>query len=306
MYAEAQPWVFSHYVHLLCEEDKRNKGRLFIDYAPRASKQLDICPWIIHQYMLRDTYTALFPDFIAFIENSLGMQNYVYMLIDQKFIPECEEGWPHETFIYGFDKQSGICNVADFTFSSNGQYAYTKTNIENLKKGSANITTSKDYMKYVHLLRFNREAEYEFDKEWLKTSLRDYQRATNPYDHYRHMYNRYICLGYGAAIYDIIIDDAIKCVNEGKEVDIRMLHNIYDHKVFMLKRVEFLLANGMIRSSDLYSKSKKMSALSNALRLSAMKNNLKPRSGWINTFSNAMLELKSIENELIDNTLREL
>ena len=102
VHPETQPWIFSNYVTLLCEKDRRNPNALYIDYAPRAAKQLDVCPWIYNQSMLRSSFKVLVPDLRTFIREALLAKNYIYMLIDQKYIQECKNERLHEKLIFGY------------------------------------------------------------------------------------------------------------------------------------------------------------------------------------------------------------
>lgn len=259
----AKKWIFSNYIQLRCyniEEIFTGDDMLFADMMP-GSSSLKECPYLITSLMTKDQIESYCGNIIDFIIKTIDLNGYVYGVFDEAKIlanVEVDYKFPHELFIYGYDMKKEIFYVGDFTFKDH--YSYNTVSFEDVRRGYEDITASDDHMfkddykgrrgLYV-ILKNTDTAYYEVDPVLIRRTLREYINSVDTKDHFRMNRNRFNDTTFGISVYDRVYDRIQKQMSEEEpDFDIRALHIMYDHKVLMLERIKYLMANGYLDVND--------------------------------------------------------
>lgn len=251
-------WVYSNYIQLRCyhiTEIFTGDDMLFADIMP-GSSSLKECPYIITSLMTKnqiDSYCN--GDVLDFIIKTIDMGGYVYGVFDEAKIlcdVDLDYKFPHELFIYGYDKEKKIFNVGDFTF--NEKYAYTTVTFEEVEQGYNVIAPKDDHMfkddykgtRGLYVIWKNNETPYyELDEKLIARTLHEYLECLDTKDHFRMMRNRFDDTIFGIDVYDSVLKQVEKQVESG-DFDIRATHIMYDHKVLMYDRIQYLMEKNVI------------------------------------------------------------
>ena len=250
----AKKWIYSNYIQLRCynvEEIFTGEDILFTDIMP-GNSSLTECPYLIASLMTKEQIESYCGDIVDFIIKSLDLGGYVYVVIDEaKILSDMDIGYkfPHELFIYGYDIDGEGFYVGDFTFKD--KYAHNKISFEDVRKGYEVITAAEDHMfkhdykgtRGLYVLFKNTDTMYyDVDITLIRDTLREYLNSQDTKNHFRMMRNRFHDTTFGVEVYDKVYDRIMKQV-EREDYDIRALHVLYDHKVLMLDRIKYLMAN---------------------------------------------------------------
>ena len=101
------------------------------------------------------------------------------------------------------------------------------------------------------IMKNNENTYYDIDIELIERTLREYLNCEDTKNHFRMMRNRFNDTTFGVDVYDRVIEQIDKQLHaEEPDYDIRSLHLIYDHKVLMLERIKYLMANDYIPFSQ--------------------------------------------------------
>lgn len=251
-------WVYSNYIQLRCHhitEIFTGDDMLFADIMP-GSSSLKECPYIITSLMTKgqiDSYCG--GDVLDFIIKTIDMGGYVYGVFDEAKIlcdVDLDYKFPHELFIYGYDKEKKIFNVGDFTF--NEKYAHTTVTFEEVEQGYNVIAPKDDHMfkddykgtRGLYVIWKNNETPYyEVDVQLIVRTLHEYLECLDTKDHFRMMRNRFDDTIFGVDVYKSVLAQVEKQVEAG-DFDIRATHIMYDHKVLMYERIKYLMEKGYL------------------------------------------------------------
>ena len=255
-------WVYSNYIQLRCyhiTEIFTGDDMLFADIMP-GSSSLKECPYIITSLMTKNQIDSYCDgDVLDFIIKTIDMGGYVYGVFDEAKIlcdVELDYKFPHELFIYGYDKEKKIFNVGDFTF--NEKYAHTTVTFEEVERGYNVIAPKDDHMfkddykgvRGLYVIWKNNETPYyELDKMLVIRTLHEYLECQDTKDHFRMMRNRFNDTIFGIDVYDSVLEQVEKQVESG-DFDIRATHIMYDHKVLMYDRIKYLMEKGLLKQNQ--------------------------------------------------------
>lgn len=251
-------WVYSNYIQLRCyhiTEIFTGDDMLFADMMP-GSSSLKQCPYIVQSLVTKgmlDSYCD--GDVIDFIIKTIDLGGYVYGVFDEARIlcdVKLDYKFPHELFIFGYDKDKQIFNVGDFTFKE--KYGYTTVTFDEVRRGYEVIAPKDDHMfkddykgfrgLYV-IFKNNATSYYELDTGLIARTLHEYLDCEDTKDHFRMMRNRFNDTVFGIDVYYTVQGQVLKQVDRG-DFDIRALHVMYDHKVLMYNRLKYLMDKKLI------------------------------------------------------------
>lgn len=259
----ARKWIFSNYIQLRCytiNEIFTGDDMLFTDMMP-GSSSLKECPYLIFSLMTKEQVESYCGNIIDFVIKTIDLNGYVYGVFDEAKIlcnAEVDYKFPHELFIYGYNIEKEIFYVGDFTFGEH--YTYSTVSFSDVERGYEVINAPEDHMfkddykgtrgLYV-ILKNNETTYYSLDIELITRTLREYLECKDTKDHFRMMRNRFDDTTFGVDVYDKVIAQIDKQLHaEEPDYDIRSLHLMYDHKVLMLERIKYLMANDYLPFSQ--------------------------------------------------------
>ena len=259
----AKKWIFSNYIQYRCyeiEEIFTGDKMLFTDIMP-GSSSLKECPYLITSLMTKEQIESYCGDIVDFIIKTIDLGGYVYGVFDEAKIlsdVNVDYKFPHELFIYGYDIDGEGFYVGDFTFKD--KYAHNKLSFEDVRKGYDVITASDDHMfkddyngtRGLYVIFKNTDTcYYQLDTVLIRDTLREYLNSQDTKNHFRMMRNRFNDTTFGVEVYDKVLERINYQMSlEEPDFDVRALHVMYDHKVLMLERIKYLMANGYLNYDE--------------------------------------------------------
>lgn len=255
----AKKWIYSNYIQLRCyniPEYTSGDEILLCDMMPGSSSMKE-CPYLIFSLITKPQIESYCGDVIDFIIKTIDIGGYVYGAFDEaRMISNVgvDYKFSHELFIYGYNTNEEIFYVGDFTFKD--KYAYTTVPFDAVKRGFDVLTAKEDHVfkddykgtRGLYVIQKNVDNKYyDIDPVLIKRTLEEYLECKDTKDHFRMMRNRFSDTVFGVNVYKALKDRVHKQLEaEEPDFDIRALHIAYDHKVLMLERLKYLMANEVI------------------------------------------------------------
>ncbi|MCG8499904.1 MAG: hypothetical protein MJB12_05785 [Firmicutes bacterium] len=254
-------WIMNHYIQLWCSGYGSKNRDMVLNFIPLSNPchSWDKCEYIKHQRIDLTFMMNHWQSIVDFTIDSINGGWYVYMLLDQYFIPESELGdgthFAHKNFFYGYEKTKKLFYIADHF--DEGKYGFKTVGFSNMLKAFDSVTKGAEYRAfrqsskdsfYLHsfrdlcyLIKLN-DHDYSFNKQLLEDYLSDYFYSTNRFQFYHHYsFNKMI---YGLDTYACLIE----YINDTHDtnidsIDYRIFTMLKDHKNLMLLRLAYLKAN---------------------------------------------------------------
>lgn len=256
----AKKWIFSNYVQLRCyniQEIFTGDDMLLTDMMP-GSSSLKQCPYLVFSLLTKEQIESYCGNIIDFIIKTIDLEGYVYGVFDEAKIlcdAEVDYKFPHELFIYGYNRDEEVFYVGDFTFQDH--YSYNTVSFADVERGYEVITAQEDHMfkddykgkRGLYVIIKNSDTPvYELDVELIKASLKEYLNSEDSKNHFRMMRNRFNDTTFGIKVYDKVLLQIDKQLHaEEPDFDIRALHVMYDHKVLMYERLKYMMNHGFLK-----------------------------------------------------------
>ncbi|MNW44687.1 hypothetical protein D3C74_219260 [compost metagenome] len=247
-YPQAKPWIMTHFIPL---QLTLNEGSSYVDFY--RTPTFEFCPWLLRQHLSRQLVRNFNKDICTFLMDCIDMNNYIYLLLDQAQFLDIESFFSHDSFIFGYDEERDIFHIADFTFAG-GKYSFNEITFEQMRRAYEGIDDDGDWLYAwkggLSLLQFNERAAYDFNLNYVIEHLKDYLNGENPADKYRELgYITNPCV-WGIRVYDELILDITRIRSGQIEEDNRPFQMIYDHKILMLERIDFMNQIGVLGESN--------------------------------------------------------
>lgn len=255
----AKRWIYSNYIQLRCyniPEYTSGDEILLCDMMP-GSSALKECPYLIFSLITKPQIESYCGDVIDFIVKTIDLGGYVYGAFDEaRMISDISVDYKfsHELFIYGYNMEEEVFYVGDFTFKD--KYAYTTVTFDAVKRGFDILSAGEDHVfrddykgtRGLYVIQKNVDSKYyDIDPVLIKRTLEEYLKGEDTKDHFRMMRNRFSDTIFGVNVYEALKNRVDKQLHkEEPDFDIRALHIAYDHKVLMLERLKYLMANEVI------------------------------------------------------------
>lgn len=255
----AKRWIYSNYIQLRCyniPEYTSGDEILLCDMMPGSSAMKE-CPYLIFSLITKPQIESYCGDVVDFIVKTIDLGGYVYGAFDEaRMISDVSVDYKfsHELFIYGYNIEEEVFYVGDFTFKD--KYAYTTVTFDAVKRGFDVLSAGEDHVfrddykgtRGLYVIQKNVDSKYyDIDRVLIKRTLEEYLTGADTKEHFRMMRNRFDDTVFGVNVYEALKARVDKQLHkEEPDFDIRALHIAYDHKVLMLDRLKYLMANEVI------------------------------------------------------------
>lgn len=255
----AKRWIYSNYIQLRCyniPEYTSGDEILLCDMMPGSSAMKE-CPYLIFSLITKPQIESYCGDVVDFIVKTIDLGGYVYGAFDEaRMISDVSVDYKfsHELFIYGYNMEEEVFYVGDFTFKD--KYAYTTVTFDAVKRGFDVLSAGEDHVfrddykgtRGLYVIQKNVDSKYyDIDRVLIKRTLEEYLTGADTKVHFRMMRNRFDDTVFGVNVYEALKARVDKQLHkEEPDFDIRALHIAYDHKVLMLDRLKYLMANEVI------------------------------------------------------------
>lgn len=255
----AKRWIYSNYIQLRCYnilEYTSGDEILLCDMMPGSSAMKE-CPYLIFSLITKPQIESYCGDVVDFIVKTIDLGGYVYGAFDEARMisnVSVDYKFSHELFIYGYNMEEEVFYVGDFTFKD--KYAYTTVTFDAVKRGFDVLSAGEDHVfrddykgtRGLYVIQKNVDSKYyDIDRVLIKRTLEEYLTGADTKEHFRMMRNRFDDTIFGVNVYEALKARVDKQLHkEEPDFDIRALHIAYDHKVLMLDRLKYLMANEVI------------------------------------------------------------
>lgn len=239
------PYFYNEFVQLKYHEDW---GMYIFD---AHQDLLEMCPFLgTEHYTFNDDvgYEEIINQIVKFLERDY----YVYIFLDWHYLipKEIHYNFAHTALISGYDIEKGVFWVSDNL--DNGRFVTIEVEMKVVAKAfksawSASVGNAYDndgsshfsYLKDVTVFRYRNEVQINFDKSILVSEIKSYLYSLD--NNLLHPSNTELC---GMNSYSVLMksfDDS-----EDYKVSRKDYHMLYEHKLLMYKRIEFLYKNNYI------------------------------------------------------------
>src|SRR5690554_6467313 len=235
-------WVNSNYIQMHIQKGFTGVNiltySLFVDLYNH-------CKLIKVQRLQKQLVKRFKEDIVDFFKECIEMENYIYISLDIRNIQSYSNFnntvVSHDPIIIGYDdlKQSFI--VADFF---DLKYEILEISYKEISEAYNNLDSNFDFVKGLYLLQLDKNSKYSFDITAVMTSFEEYLYSKNTisllgYDDPNNVY--------GLKIYDFLSEFFLR--DQIDFIDLRQVHFIEEHKISMLKRIQYMLDHEYIKNN---------------------------------------------------------
>lgn len=256
--SNTESWVMNHFVNLYIHKDE-----IFDNFYDRNAFFYG-CPWIQVVQIRREIVLRICSRIIEYVKALIDEGFYIYCMGNTEYISAYHNDryWAHNLMVYGYDDVSQTFYLSDFF--ENGKYTRAACSYEELEKALQTAQMNRHFVNLIYGMKL-KEIEYKFEVDMLLEKLTDYLGSVNLFCKYRtrmdeEFYsnkggNAYYYFSYaemkdlyyfGLSFYDKLADMAEKKSLRLK----RPLDLLYEHKLLMSRRLDFLWNNRYMRDSD--------------------------------------------------------
>ncbi|SDF91695.1 hypothetical protein SAMN04488542_12058 [Fontibacillus panacisegetis] len=312
------PWILSNYIQMRFDKDYINSPVPYTFYA----YEHHISPWLCDEEFSRNILNFFEFDIISWVKNCIEQKKYVYLYLDEYYMPGRTSfgklNFAHENLIFGYNDDlesfdvlgfddKGIFKPVQLTYDKFvDAYMGIEKMIYNEKFNNQNTTEeSIYYFNTVKLFRFNNSGQYSFNYKLTKNTLRDYTNGTNTSELFSMVREPYSHFVFGIDCYSYIHDYYKSLLKKEVGFDVRYIHNVWEHKLLMTKRVEYMNNNKRIElSQDIVSQFKTVENRALILRNLMLKFRLNGNNKHIHSIMDGLSEIAEQEVFLINTVLQ--
>ena len=240
-------WALTNFIQLQIDKYKPNMLEFYTSYDSITSFKL--CPWLRKDALSFDIIKKKWHDMVSFITDSITAGYYVYIIIDEYNIKAYDNynknHFQHPVFIYGFDYELQVFNIADFF--ANRKYSFSTASFDEIE--SAVLQYDEGYLRGVLLLKEeNRDYWYYFSINGVITYLNDYLYSKDSQKRnltiYSSFYSEYSYkYEYGLNVIDVLIEQVKKygCITNLSTTVLIEHKVILKHLLVYLNRLGYVL-----------------------------------------------------------------
>jgi acyl carrier protein len=256
-YESALQWFMNYYIQLFAGKDLN--FTCFVDfYVPQPWK---CCPWLHFQRINKEMIQLKWERAADFFIDCIDRDYYIFLYADRFYIPGTnvymKAHYPHETFIFGYNRNNNSFSLADFY--QNSKYGFETIDFGLMEQAFKNADPSLlfcDLLEGIILIKPVECKEYFFDINAVIDSFNDYLFSRNNSKSYTYGYRKDITEKkdlwvFGLAVYELMMEYLSPFINTDREIDIRAFQIQIDHKTMMLARIKYLCEKKYIKDSSI-------------------------------------------------------
>ena len=291
------PWIGDHLIQIIVRPRHQHTFGDFYDHADLDNFYRLMYGMPGLEWMRVNKPVAAFTKFSDYVEHLIDRDYCLEACLD-RFYFEFSESYNkthyiHSTFIYGYDNEKNIMYISDFF--SGDRYEKKEVSYDEINASMNN--------NWIIAIFGNGETEYQLNEKLMKISFEEYLNSRDSFKKYEfshHEYNQDVI--YGLEYYDYLIDR----IKRDGFVDVRMYHLLYDHKILMKFRLEYLVELERYNSDKLESLIKKTETLiheSLVTRSCAMLFDFNKTKAKEDNLIEMIANLKQKDREFVEETL---
>jgi hypothetical protein len=245
------PWFCDHYIQLVVKsKDYASDWANFYDGIFIANiEPIHSCSFCMYQRVDKTVRNKSFTEFTEFIETQINHGYYIETWLDQYFIScsNCynKSHFMHSNFIYGYDNDKKVVYVSDFF--KHGMYKSEVVSYEEINQSYTleyQIGNIPSWFLWIRLYKYV-GYQYKLNKDLLLLGLNNYINCKDSFNRFDNASVTYDPVYFGLDYYNLLIEH---CYSVKYNLDIRAFHVLYDHKIAMLIRLEYLNEERLINN----------------------------------------------------------
>jgi hypothetical protein len=300
-----EEWVFTNFIQTCLDLDLVKSPIPYYYYI----YDYTVSPFLDVQKLKFDMLEIMRPNIIEFLEKAISLGYYVYMNVDEFFIPLREstnkKHVSHDILISGFDTESKTLSAYGFT--KRQKLEFVDVSFEMLESAHNSAKEIEKSLTQVILYKYVADSEYDFDCGCFKQQLEEYRFGVNSSMRYSALRTPWKRIYGLEAIRHLpgYIDNRIEA---SEKPDIRIFHFLYEYHALMKNRLKFMCANGFLKNSSALEKWDELLKSCEMVRNYALKLQHANKNGT-HSLQEAKRRLKKIYDEepsIIDEILESL
>jgi hypothetical protein len=240
---KAEGWIYSNFVQTCLDMDLKSSPvpyyYFIFDYT--------ISPFLEALKLNREILELMHLEATAFIEGCIGLGYYIYLNVDEYYIPSRENTlkrhFSHDVMINGFDSEARALSIYGFT--DRRRLECVNMEYAEFSKAYSSLREIEPDLLQVVLYRLNRDAEFSFDIGGFCEQLEEFLQGSNSSMRFRALRTPWERI-YGIKAYDHLIEYIDECLCNSAKIEVKIFHFLYEHKKLMKDRLEFMLENAII------------------------------------------------------------
>ncbi|WP_128893903.1 hypothetical protein [Longirhabdus pacifica] len=248
---QTSPWILSNFIQTNLEMDYANSP---IPYT-LFSFDFKQSPWLKMEKITRKTLHHVQKDMLSTLKYFIDEQKYIYLYLDEYYIPRRrtyhQSHFLHENLIFGYDDDAQTFDVLGYDekmIFKPIQISYealmqSYNSVEDIMHASMDQNTysdSFDVFSTITLFERNPHASYAFNYKLVRESLTEYLNGSNSFERFASIKQPPSHCVYGMDCYSYIEKYFRSFLAGEVPYDIRFLHILYEHKLLMTKRIQYI------------------------------------------------------------------
>ena len=254
----SESWIANHFVNIFI-----NRDGIFDNFYDRNMFFYG-CPWLQVNQIRREVVLRICHRITDYVKALLAEGFYVYAAGNTEHIPAYhnEHYCAHNLFVYGYDDKLQLFYISDFFVK--GKYERATCSYDELEMALQTSNMNRHFVNLIYGVKL-KEIEYVLELDWLNEMLNEHLNSENLFCKYRTRQDEeyysnkegnkyyhfsfseiktkyYFGISYYDKISEMVLDNSPKLL--------RPLDLIYEHKVMMSNRVEFLHQNGYLAGKE--------------------------------------------------------
>lgn len=295
--ADITPWLSSKFINCRFSPAAKNK---FIYYVlDRWCTEDKI---LFHQRMelLPESYDLLFKgDIISLFKQMLDLGWYVHGGYNEQCIPGKssyqKRYYEHDYLLIGYDDTEG--HFISVGYLDNGKFQRFTIPYECMKSALDSLKAPKINCNF---WKYNEDATFVMNNSRFLTELEDYLSSTTSYSIYR---DDKI---WGIDAIKAVANELVVTCKSENYIDNRYTLGVYEHKKFMVNRIEYLLENGYLKDRNFLNTASDILKLSETAHLLGIKYDFTGNESISTSINELYDKMIALEKKYLNDVLLEL
>ncbi|WP_139209369.1 hypothetical protein [Paenibacillus sp. OK003] len=301
------PWLYSNFISIginTCDDTIYFTDHFsFFEYGRGYTS----CPWLeVEKPAHKLIYSFYKSNIKDALLSYLNQDKYVWLYLDQYYIPQSENHLKkhrdHSVLVYGYDDEQKLFHLADNL--DGGKFAKVTITYEQLVNAWENDIC--EHFRRFFIVLNRKDASYDFDICKVKKQIENYLSSRcidegffwnqiavdGPHAYVQH--KDYWIFGQDVYRYVQQQINKIKTSKIDTDLDIRVFHLLWEHKICMLERMKFIVNN-----EDLCNEYEVVSHVSLVIRNLVIKYNISKNNRLLDDINNKLEEVVQLEKNVL-------
>lgn len=296
-------WMLSNYIQLNCRKNIIEDKYLFLAFYDDIAIN---SPFIKKEHFCWSLLSKYDLDLVSFFKKNIDLGCYLYFKIDEYYIPHRvaynNNHFIHDNLVIGYGEDYFIV----VGYDDAGLCSEKKISIKDFMQGLRNNKPDIDKNEWKDSIYFMRyaDADYKFNINLVKNSLREFLDSEGKMDQIKRYSNPLEDTVFGMEVYDKILEYMDTLIEVGniflcEGIDNRIFRCIMEHKKLMLERIK-MIEQKIGGVDDLIVKYEKTSKLASSLHFLAIKYNISPNDKLLYDIRSRIQQIQQEDRILLE------